>query len=348
MKDISTQIFNLLEKNPQAVILTENYNVTHANNRAAKIFGSPKNKLINLPLNKLFSPETVSEIRKNVFDQLKTGNSIHFEGSMNSDPAVVLSISQTIDLNGNVILFIIDDISKQKEIVAAKDQILEMMAQHLRGPLTNIIGYLDLLKKEKSGKLSDQQRKFVELAFSNSNFIFRIVADLLDLSKIESGSFALDFEEVSLNEIVNSIKESYRYFFEEKGLELVIGNISKKYIVSADKFRLSQIINNILDNALKFTESGYVKVTVSPHKDTVIIKIEDTGVGIQTKFLKNVFNKFFRTDSIQSVDNPGIGLGLTISKYFTELHRGKISFDTKKGKGRTFCIELPLLRKEEI
>lgn len=226
----------------------------------------------------------------------------------------------------------------------AKSEFLSTMSHEIRTPMNAIIGMTNLLVKDNPRE--DQLEQLEILDFS-AKTLLALINDILDFSKIESGK--IEFEKVSFNlqNLLNGVIESFRFTAEKKGVDqfLEIDEDLPQTIVG-DPNRLTQILNNLLSNSVKFTDEGHVGIRVEKKRQqdrrlTLLFSVEDTGIGISKEKQKEIFDSFTQEKAETSRLFGGTGLGLTISKRLTELQDGKIYVESVQGEGSTFYVELP-------
>lgn len=225
----------------------------------------------------------------------------------------------------------------------AKSEFLATMSHEIRTPMNAILGMTHLLKQDNPRK--DQLEPINILDFSGKTLL-SLIDDVLDFSKIEAGKIEFEQVEFDLNNLVNVILESFRSTAKNKGIDLKV-NIGEQVPgrLIGDPARLTQILNNLFSNALKFTEEGEVMLDISaaqPEHEKVSIRfaISDTGIGIDEKRINTIFDSFTQASQNTKRLFGGTGLGLTISKQLTELQGGTISVDSEEGTGSTFTVEL--------
>ncbi len=231
--------------------------------------------------------------------------------------------------------------SKLKELYKMKDNFLSSISHELRTPLTSVIGFTELLLDEN---LTQEERHKAEIILRNSKRLSRLIRALLDTTLIESMSLQLDLAEVEINELVFSVVEDMKNNAESKNLHVSV-DIPEHMVIKGDKDRLLQVFSNILDNAIKFTMAGEIRITATCEEENIHIKFNDTGIGIPESELVRIFERFYQVDSSNSKKYGGIGLGLWISKNIVEAHGGKIWAESKN-RGSTFHILLPRLKNE--
>jgi PAS domain S-box-containing protein len=237
-----------------------------------------------------------------------------------------------------------------EEVAHAKELFLANMSHEIRTPMSGILGMANLLAKTK---LNDQQRNYLKLIYESANNLLVIVNDVLDLEKIIAGKLIVEKLPFKIIDKVTTIVQSFIYKAEEKGVALIYQNsIPPNLIVMGDPYRLNQILNNILNNAVKFTEKGKIVITtrIKSFEDqiaTVQFIIKDTGIGISEKNLKEIFEPFVQADAAISRKYGGTGLGLTICKSLLEMQGGGLSVTSKEGTGSTFTINIPYLISDQ-
>lgn len=228
------------------------------------------------------------------------------------------------------------------EAARLKSQFLATMSHELRTPMNAVIGFSQLLLRQRQNKLTSHQQDMVERILSNGKHLLTLINDILDLSKIEAGRLELKPDEFNLVHLVRATTDELRSLASEKQLSLEVqADLANAQIVN-DSARVRQILVNLLSNAIKFTDFGGVWVKlweVSP--DEVAIAVKDTGIGIAQENLKHIFEEFRQVDQSLSKRYPGTGLGLAITRSLVQLMHGKISVESKLGEGATFEVVFP-------
>lgn len=230
---------------------------------------------------------------------------------------------------------------KLLEAAQMKSQFLATMSHEVRTPMNAIIGFSQLLLRQHH-QLSPQQVDMVNRILNNGKHLLTLINDILDLSRIEAGRLELKPETVNLADLVQATVEELRSLAEQKHLELTIEtHLDSPYVVN-DGARVRQVLVNLLSNALKFTDRGYVRVKVRDLQgDRVRISVQDTGIGIASEHLPHIFEEFRQIDQTATRRHSGTGLGLAITQWLVQMMGGQIRVSSQLGKGSTFKIDLP-------
>lgn len=229
-----------------------------------------------------------------------------------------------------------------QELDRLKSNFLSMVSHELRTPLTTIQGYISFLMTEKSGVLNKAQREYLRISGDSADLLNRLIEDLLDLSKMESGRFKVNLTTVDMANIIDKAILSRRLFADKQGVTLENNIPGDLPSVRADEERIFQVITNILENSIKFNQKGgkvVISASIQP-RGKVIFCVSDTGIGIPADKLGMVFDKFYQVDSSEKRKYSGCGLGLAISKSVIGLHNGRIWVESKVGAGSKFFFEL--------
>ena len=229
-------------------------------------------------------------------------------------------------------------IRRLQEREQVKTDFLSLVSHQLRTPITPIRGAIDMLLGGFTGPITAQQQKLLEMADRHTCRLQRLVTDLLDIFHLENGRLELHLAPVNLQEIVQETRNDHAEKFQAKGLSLDFETSSNIPIIQGDAKRLEQVMDNLLNNAYKFTEQGGVKMRLARNDKHLILQVSDTGIGIPEDQTDKIFKRFFQVDGFQE----GAGLGLAIVKHLVEAHQGSIEFESVFGEGRTFTINLPV------
>ena len=236
---------------------------------------------------------------------------------------------------------IMQDITSLKELDQMKTEFVSTVSHDLRSPLTSILGYSQMLKAV--GPLEQKQEMFVERITRAVGQITELINDLLDIGRIEAG---LDMEMVAcdVSRVAKDVAEQLKDAAIGKDQELISQAPTQPAMVLGNDLRLRQVISNLVANAIKYTpEDGEIHLSVRMEDSTVLLSVEDNGIGIPPGDLPFIFDKFYRVESDETADIRGTGLGLAICKSVTEKHGGRIWVESMQGKGSVFHVALPAL-----
>jgi signal transduction histidine kinase len=223
-----------------------------------------------------------------------------------------------------------------------KSQFLANMSHELRTPLNAILGYTELLLDGLYGKLGDKAQGVLERVQSNGKHLLGLINDVLDLAKIEAGQLTLMIADYSVGAIVQSVVAATESLAKSKELELKADVAPAMPLGRGDERRLTQVLLNLVGNAIKFTETGSVTVTARARDGMFKLAVRDTGPGIAEDDQARIFEEFQQVDNSSTRKKGGTGLGLAISKRIVEMHGGTISVESQLGAGATFRIDLPI------
>ncbi len=240
---------------------------------------------------------------------------------------------------------IVTDLTETKKIERMKSEFVSTVSHELRTPLTSIKGSLGLLKASVLGDMSVQARAMIDIAYNNCDRLVRLINDILDVEKIEAGKLNFDFEAVDIAEQIERVIKETSSFATGLGIKVVAEEIAENSKIEADSDRLSQVLTNLVSNAVKFSpKGGTVRVSAEVDSENRLrVSVADNGPGITEDFKERIFQKFAQNDGSDTRKVGGTGLGLSISKAIIEAHGGKIGFDTEVGKGSTFWFEMPIM-----
>jgi len=226
----------------------------------------------------------------------------------------------------------------------AKSEFISIASHQLRTPLTAIKGYISMMIEESYGKPPEKMRKPLENIYLSNERLIKLVNDLLSVSRIESGRIKIKLEKVSIDEIIVSLIEELKGLAREKDLYLKFEKPEKPLPeISVDEERIRQVILNLIENAIRYTNKGSITISAKKSDSKIQISIKDTGEGISKEEIPYLFESFSRGSAGTRFWTEGAGLGLYVAKKFVEMHNGKIWAESPgRGKGSTFYIELKI------
>jgi signal transduction histidine kinase len=237
----------------------------------------------------------------------------------------------------------IEDKSRQLEVASQhKSQFLANMSHELRTPLNAILGYTELILDDIYGETPAKMRGVLERVQRNGKHLLGLINDVLDLSKIEAGQLTLSLGDYSIKDVVHSVFSAVESLANEKKLALRIEVPNTLPVGRGDERRLTQVLLNLVGNAIKFTDQGEVAVKASAMNGTYTLSVCDTGPGIPEADRVKIFEEFQQADSSATKKKGGTGLGLSISRRIVEMHGGRIWVESEVGKGSTFSVSLPV------
>jgi signal transduction histidine kinase/putative methionine-R-sulfoxide reductase with GAF domain len=232
--------------------------------------------------------------------------------------------------------------SRELEIASQhKSQFVANMSHELRTPLAAILGYAELIQEGFYGSLPEKSMAALTRIRSNGNHLLGLINTVLDIAKIESGQFTLNMAEYAIESVVETVRSATESLAQNKKLALKTEVPQSLPIGLGDEQRLTQVLLNLVGNAIKFTDTGEVRVTAKAVKGHFNISVTDTGPGIPEEHQARIFEQFHQVDSSNTKAKGGTGLGLAIAKQIVEMHGGRIWVESTFGKGSTFQIELP-------
>lgn len=232
--------------------------------------------------------------------------------------------------------------ARLRELDSIKSEFVSVAAHQLRTPLTGIKWTLNTLLEEMQG-FSSEQKKILEDSFGATNRLTELINDLLNVARIEEGRFGFTMRLQSLIPVIQDVALRFKKISVDKGIDFSVSLPEKTPELTFDEEKISMVLENIIDNAMKYTPPpGKVSLTVSVEDDHVIVAVKDTGIGVPREQFHRLFTKFFRSANAQLYQTTGTGLGLYVSKNIIDQHRGKIWLESEEDRGSTFFFSLPI------
>lgn len=234
-----------------------------------------------------------------------------------------------------------------------KNELIGIVSHELRAPLGALTSSLNALRSLGDGSTAQEREELLLIIGRGANRLSRLVNDLVDVTRIESGKLKINYSAVNACEIAMDVVNSFEDQFSEKGVGLVFNDPGTLLLTSCDPARIEQVLVNLVSNALRFTASGQVLVSVAPSPDwsNTVFCVADSGPGVPEELRQKVFERFFSRNALEEDDRQGLGLGLAISRGIVEAHGGRIWVEGKSeliqaDSGATFCFEIPVKEHE--
>lgn len=347
-----------------------------ANASAAQMFGWTKDEATNLDYHSLIKPLSDDPAKETapadaISEALKSGEAtkrVNKLETLNGRQLYVDIIASPIYQNkkndeGKMqrtltgIIAVLRDVDKEKRAEQQRSDFISTASHEMRTPVASIQGYLELALNPKISNLNEKTKGYLDKAYDATKHLGQLFQDLLTVSQTEDGRAVSHPKIFDVGELLHSICENVKLQASRKNLTVECNinqdvtdekNVKPLMYVEADPERIREVLNNLLENAIKYTEQGNIAVKTSVINEHVRIAVSDTGPGIPEEDIPHLFQKFYRVDNSATREKGGTGLGLYISKQIVEMFDGKIWVESKFGQGSTFYIELPRVSPEQL
>jgi PAS domain S-box-containing protein len=322
--------------------------VDFVNPAAAEMLGASPSELAGRPVHSILHSGATGDDcgdqcrtrRAFLLHESTSGQDVFYRMDGSSFP-VEFSVSPMMEhgvVIGSVLSF--RDIGQRYALDRMKDEFVSTVSHELRTPLTSIRGALGLLSSGLLGEISDKAANLMRIAVSNSDRLVRLINDILDLERMQSGRAPLNFRQCALNELAQQVVDAMQPMADAASIHLVLK--VEPTLIEADSDRILQVITNLLSNAIKFSPpDSDVRVEVAPGEDGATLSVIDNGRGIPTDKLESIFDRFQQVDASDSRQKGGTGLGLAICRTILQQHGGRIWAEQNADRGATFRIFLP-------
>jgi len=340
----------IIENFPEGLLLFDRENnLFSVNPKIKEFFGIEPKRLIGMnlrdlnefpgfaPLMKILGKEEVKDIYK---QELELKEDLVIEIS-------TISVLREKEKIGTLV--ILRDITREKIVEKLKTEFVSIAAHQLRTPLSAIKWTIKMILDGDVGEISKEQRELLNKSYKSNERMIKLINDLLNVTRIEEGRFLYNVQKQDIIKIIKDTISPLREMAKKKGLEFETrfprGRVPK---VEVDLEKIGLAIQNLVDNAIHYTKSGKVEVSLKfeKEKNRFLFSVKDTGIGIPKSQQKRIFTRFFRAVSAIRAETEGTGLGLFITKNIVEAHGGKVWFESEEGKGSTFYFTLPVKKKE--
>ncbi|MEM7582435.1 MAG: ATP-binding protein [Acidobacteriota bacterium] len=287
---------------------------------------------------------TLDQVRKN----LNAGEPVASEGinyrKDGSEFYVQWRIEPVHDPSGRVVYYVSTqrDITERKNVERMKSETIASVSHELRGPLTGIVGALDLIRRQQTDEPPDGTAELLEIADLSCQRLLRLVDTMLDAETLAAGRFDVELEPVDLVDLIEQTLELHRSYARELEVEMSADLPMAQARVLGNSDRVIQVITNLLSNAIKFSPTGgQVRIALRSHGERFHLLVSDDGPGIPESFRPHLFERFTRAPTSDDKRHSGLGLGLAITREIVDLLGGKLGYTTELGVGTTFTVELP-------
>lgn len=291
------------------------------------------------------------EASKSAFRQLQTKGYVRYEDlplETKDGRSMEVEFVSNVYAVGHekVIQCNIRDITSRAQLERIKEDIARKAWHEIKNPMSIIKEGLSLILNKIAGEINEDQRKMLVVIDNAIERTIRITSELLDFSKLENGKISLQRETINAKDLIKDAISFFELKIKVKGLEARVRLPEEEVNIYADKDKIFQVLSNLISNAVKFTEKGYIEVSVYAKADTVEFNVSDTGRGISRADLSKIFGKFEQFGELLNGKDKGIGLGLLIAKDIVELSNGRIWVESELGKGSKFSFTVPRAPKE--
>jgi len=349
------QLSRAVEQSPSTVAITDlEGNLEYVNPKFTQLTGYTLDEVKGKNPRVLKSGDKGSEVYKNLWETIVAGNEWRGEFLNKKKNGEVYweyaSISPIRDAVGKTTHYIkvAEDVTERKRLEKVKDDFVSMVSHELRTPLTAIKESINIVYDGSAGEINAEQKDFIETAKRNVDRLARLINDVLDFQKLQSGRMEFYSQETDLPKLLDEVYSTMMPLARNKGLDLLLNVSPRLPLVHLDKDKIIQVLTNLINNAIKFTDQGKVTV-VAMHEgpNAVRISVSDTGIGIKQDDIPKLFSSFSQVAPIQYKKTGSTGLGLVISKEIVQKHGGKIWIESEFGKGTTFHFVLPIMERRE-
>jgi signal transduction histidine kinase/CheY-like chemotaxis protein len=350
-----TRLEALIDASDAAIMMVSGDRVAHANNAMAELLALPREVVIGTSLeemNKVLARSLADASTLDAQTAALGGNGplndrveFHFPRKLVCQRTVTSVRGDDGATLGHLVLY--RDVTREAEAEAAKSEFVSLVSHELRTPLTSVKTSLNLLGRGAAGDVSEGVSDLLEIALRNLDRLIRLVDDLLDLSRIESGRLVTKLTPIPLDEVVSRCIDSVDGFAHERSVKIEPAESDAGLSVMADADRLQQVIVNLLSNAIKFSPEGsHVRLRWWKQSEQAVMEIADEGPGIPEERLEEIFDKFRQLERTATRKYGGAGLGLAISRTIVEQFGGDLWAESEEGKGSRFFLRLRLTQVE--
>jgi PAS domain S-box-containing protein len=338
------------------VVINASGSIESLNPAAAAMFGYSQEELIRRDVSTLLDlaphrGEVETFLKRLAAGRFGVAGEVHeFVGRCRDGNQVPLEISVSPVTLGDSLVFlaVLRDVTERRQVDQMKTEFVSTVSHELRTPLTSISGSLGLIAGGAAGELPERAQRLIEIAQSNCARLIRLINDILDIEKIESGRITFQSRHLSLERLLHQSIDGIRPFAAPHKVTIELDEIPPRAVIIGDEDRVMQVFTNLLSNAVKFSPPGEeVRITVMPLGRRYRVSVTDRGPGISEEFRTRIFGKFAQADASDTRQKGGTGLGLNIVAQIVDRLGGAVSYDSVPGEGATFHVDLPAVAIEQ-
>lgn len=275
-----------------------------------------------------------------------------------NDKKIMISlVVSPVGETGSGVIAVFHDVTKERAEEREQAEFISTASHEMRTPVASIEGYLSLSLNPQTAQIDDRARDFIMKAHASAEHLGHLFQDLLDISKADDGRISNNPQVMNIVTFVHDVVQGLAPKAAEKGLRLIYkpmpDNTSERYIapsysVNVDNDHVREIVNNLVENAIKYTPNGEILIDINGDDDHVVISVKDSGIGIPTEDIPHLFQKFYRVDNKDTREIGGTGLGLYLCRRLSEIMGGRIWAESVRGSGSVFYVELPRMSSQEL
>jgi len=342
----------IVESISDAIIVCDSEsNIQVINRSAEQLLGIVEHNAVGKSVNACLTDDRLLNIFRNPADlELINEPYLQFQ-YQNRSVYLRPRVSVIFSLHGerNGVVLVLQDVTQYKELDKMKSDFMAAVSHEFRTPLTSINMGVDLLRQQLLGPLTKAQEDLLNSAKQDCERLTKLVRELLQLSKLESGKIEMREDIVDFRKVIETTLQPLQLPFQEKGVVLNLSLNSQLPPLVGDEQQFSWVISNLLNNALKYTdEGGTVEIRAVPDGESILLQVKDTGKGIPSEYLGKVFDKFVQVKQSLNSTPGSVGLGLAIAKEIVEMYGGKIWVESEVGNGTTFSFKLPAAQVHQV
>ncbi len=323
--------------NPEGKIL-------YANPAAARTLGEPAAELCGRDIFSI-APEMNPALWKELWKEIRANSSFAFEfqlGSQDHPIQVEMTVYLLEHVQSELACVFFRDIEERKRLQNLQQEFVSTASHELRTPMTVIREGISQVAEGLRGDVNDSQGRALSLALNGIDRLARIIDELLDISKIESGKIVLKRERLDMATLAREVGATFQALAQDRGLDLRVTTPAGPVMLYGDRDRLIQVFTNLISNSFKFTEKGSIQITVSSREGEVECSVSDTGIGLTAEDAEKIFNKFEQLGRVSFTGEKGTGLGLSITRGIVDLHKGRVWAESPGlGKGLRLAFTIP-------